>query len=280
MYKYFDFKKIFEADESMMPEEGMPSVTVSEPTEVTVNIKELNGKCKLHLLLSGTDVDQLKTQGFLTKTAEWKETDNETKITPMQVLLFNADSGKSMPEVSGEVLRLNLTNQILDRVLVGIDGGNTIEEAISSANEELSGEKVNVSFTREIDVTNVKAGEVAVPSEEGLPAPVEGEIATDEIPESFGRLMKFDDFVNESKKKEKWIKDVDMKKGALKKSLNKKEITSADIAKELKKLEGKDKDKKKEGLQLGKKDATEQKRLVLAKNLMKASGADKKSKKK
>ena len=23
MYKYFDFKKIFEADESMMPEEGM-----------------------------------------------------------------------------------------------------------------------------------------------------------------------------------------------------------------------------------------------------------------
>jgi hypothetical protein len=71
-----------------------------------------------------------------------------------------------------------------------------------------------------------------------------------------------------------------MKKGALKKSLHKEDITSADIAKELKKLEGKDKDKKKEGLQLGKKDATKQKRLVLAKNLMKASGADKKSKKK
>lgn len=278
MYKYFDFKRIFEADESMMPEEGTQSVTVDQPSVDLVNLKELNNKSKLHILLSGTEVDSLKTEGFLNKTAEWKEMDNETKITPMKVLLFNADSGKSVPEVSADVLQITLTDQILNRILVGIDGGNTIEETVSSPNKELEGEKINISFTREIDVTNVKAGELAAPAEEGLPAPVEGDMT--EVPESFGRLMKFDDFVNEAKKKDQWIKDVDMKKGALKKSLNKKEITSKDIANELKKLEGKDKDKKKEGLQLNKKDATKQKRLVLAKNLMNASGADKKSKKK
>jgi hypothetical protein len=278
MYKYFDFKKIFEADEAMMPEEGMQSVTVDQPTVDLANLKELNDRSKLHVLLSGTEVDTLKTEGFLTKTAEWKEKENETKINQMKVLLFNADSGKSIPEVSPDVLQITLTDQILNRILVGIDGGNTIEETVSSPNQELEGEKVNISFTREIDVTNVKAGEISAPAGEELPAPAEGTMS--EVPESFGRLMRFDDFVNESKKKDNWIKDVDMKKGALKKSLNKKEITSKDIASELKKLEGKDKDKKKEGLQLNKKDATEQKRLVLAKNLMKASGADKKSKKK
>ena len=88
--------------------------------------------------------------------------------------------------------------------------------------------------------------------------------------------MKFDEFVNEAKKKEKWIGKIDMKEGALKKSLKKDEITSDLIAKELSKLSGKDKDKKKEGLQLNKKDAKKRKQLVLAKNLMKASGAKKK----
>lgn len=89
-------------------------------------------------------------------------------------------------------------------------------------------------------------------------------------------VKSFSDFLGEGKKK--WIKDIKMKKGALKKELGTEEITSADIAAELTKLTKKDKDQEKEGLQLSKKDTKTHKQLVLAKNLMKASGATNESK--
>lgn len=93
-------------------------------------------------------------------------------------------------------------------------------------------------------------------------------------------IKTFDQFVNEAKK-EKWIADVDMKKGALRKEMGKKKeekISAKDIAKSEAGLKKKDKDKKKPGLQLDKKDAKTHKRNVLAKNLMKASGAMNESK--
>lgn len=100
------------------------------------------------------------------------------------------------------------------------------------------------------------------------------------MPES--AILSFDSFVGEAKKSkdEKWIKDIDMKKGALRKEMKKGEeekITAAELAKSEAKLKKKDKDKKKPGLQLNAKDAKTHKRNVLAKNLMKASGAIKES---
>jgi hypothetical protein len=118
---------------------------------------------------------------------------------------------------------LTITNQKLDEILSGIEGGNKVETEIPSTDKTLEGQPVQVSLTREIDITSVKPGEVAVPAsqqqlEEPIPASVEGTIG-----ESFKGLMKFNQFVNESRKKEK--------------------ITSETIAKELKKLEGKSKKK-------------------------------------
>jgi len=84
-------------------------------------------------------------------------------------------------------------------------------------------------------------------------------------------IKSFDAFIGEAKKTK--LTDVNMKKGAFKKALDKTEITAKDIAEVEKKLKAKDKDKKKPGLQLDKKDAKTHKRAVLAKNLMKASGA-------
>ena len=232
MYKYFDFKKIFEDDGSMMPPE--PSTTVSEPEEFLVNLKEINETSKLHILLKGTDLDILKTQGSLTTTAEFKKIDNETMINPVQIILYNADSGKDIPEATDNVLILIITNEIMNRVLEGIDGGNTIEEEIAAPNEQLGGELIKVSFTREIDVTNVKSGEIvsSIAPTDILPAEAE---AMEAMPESVGRLLKFNDFVNESKKKEKMMLDTKLKSVLTKK----KKIEADEIAKELKKLEGK-----------------------------------------
>lgn len=235
MYKYFDFKKIFEDNGSMMPPE--PSTTVSAPDEFYVNLKEINKTSKLHILLKGTDVDILKTQGSLTTTAEFKKIGNETMINPVQIILFNADAGKNIPEATGNVLILTLTNEIMNRVLEGIDGGNTIEEEIAAPNEQLGGERIKVSFTREIDVTNVKSGEIVSPVADTdiLPAEAEAMSTMEAMPESIGRLLKFNEFVNESKKKEKMMLDTKVKSIPTKK----KKPEADEIAKELKKLEGK-----------------------------------------
>jgi len=277
MYKYFDFKRIFEADEAMLTNsDSAPNPTTADPSMISVDLKKMNAISKLHILLNGTEVDQLKTQGFLNKTAEWKAIDNMTKSIPMHVSIYNADSGKPSPTSDSPILILTITNQRLDDILSGISGGNSLEIELPTSDKTLDGQPVRVVLTREIDLTNTKPGKVAVPASqqeiaEPLPEPAVGQMG-----ESFKGLMKFNQFVNESKKKEEWIGKIDMKKGALKKSLNRQEITSEVISKELKKLEGKDKNKKKKGLQLDKKDATKHKRLVLAKNLRKASGANKK----
>jgi len=82
------------------------------------------------------------------------------------------------------------------------------------------------------------------------------------------KLQSFESFNEE--KKDKWIQDAIKKPGALKKSLGKgkdDKITKTEIEKELSKLKAKDKDKKKPGTQLDKKDATKKRRLELAKTL-------------
>ena len=78
-------------------------------------------------------------------------------------------------------------------------------------------------------------------------------------------IKSFDSF-NEKK----WIKDAIQKPGALKKSMGKGEdekLTKTEIEAELKELKAKDKDPKKPGAQLNKKDATKKRRLELAKTL-------------
>jgi len=81
-------------------------------------------------------------------------------------------------------------------------------------------------------------------------------------------MIKSFDMFNESK--DKWIKDAIKNPGSLRKSMGKKEgekITISEIDSELKELKKKDKDNKKPGVQLNKKDASNYKRLNLAKTL-------------
>lgn len=83
------------------------------------------------------------------------------------------------------------------------------------------------------------------------------------------KLESFDEF---NEKKKNWIKDAIKKPGSLKRSLGKKKddkLNLSEIESELKKLVAKDKDKKKPGTQLGKKDSKKKKRLELAKTLSK-----------
>lgn len=81
-------------------------------------------------------------------------------------------------------------------------------------------------------------------------------------------IKSWDSFNEE--KGNKWIQDAIKHPGALRKSMKKdkdEKISSNEIESELSKLRRKDKDPKKPGTQLGKKDATKKRRLELAKTL-------------
>ena len=80
----------------------------------------------------------------------------------------------------------------------------------------------------------------------------------------------FEDEEEELIEKKKWIGDALRRPGALRKKLGKKKgekITLAEIGAQLAKLNRKDKDPKKKGVQLGKKDSRTKKQLNLAKTL-------------
>lgn len=84
--------------------------------------------------------------------------------------------------------------------------------------------------------------------------------------------MKIESFDEFNEKKKNWIKDAIKKPGSLKKSLGKKKKDKLDLSEiegELKKLIAKDKDEKKPGTQLNKRDSKKKKRLELAKTLSK-----------
>ena len=84
-------------------------------------------------------------------------------------------------------------------------------------------------------------------------------------------IKSFDSFdsVNEEKK-DKWIQDAIKNPGSLRRNLKKKKgekISLDEIDTELQALKGRDKDRKKPGTQLNKRDAKKYKRLNLAKTL-------------
>lgn len=84
--------------------------------------------------------------------------------------------------------------------------------------------------------------------------------------------MKIESFDEFNEKKKNWIKDAIKKPGSLKRSLGKGKKDKLDLSEiegELKKLISKDKDSKKPGTQLGKRDSKKKKRLELAKTLSK-----------
>jgi cellobiose-specific phosphotransferase system component IIA len=191
-------------------------------------------------------------------------------------------------EVSGDTNKLS---SILD--LAG-DAKGALTTVIFDANKERT-KQVSITFhkaddtqetsTPETENTSEPAEQTAEPSQAAEIAAETGVTPTAPIGEQTGSnpigvpkaIKSFDDFVGEAKKNSgQWIKDIDMKKGALRKEMKKgkdEKISPADLAKSEAKLKKKDKDKKKPGLQLDKKDAKTHKRNVLAKNLMKASGA-------
>ncbi|NBU48468.1 MAG: hypothetical protein EBS34_13720, partial [Flavobacteriales bacterium] len=210
-------------------------------------------------------------QSVSKQDSQWKNKSNETDVKGIELIILNTknDTSKNDPNA----LVFNLDDSVANDIVTGLGLGTVTQILKGLGQNGTVIPDITVRFIKSID-TDTTVPEKTIPAspeqiESGAVTP---EKTTGELPNESRRIMKFDQFLNESKKKEKWIGDVtkNMKKGALKKELGEDKITKTKIAEEEAKLSKKDKDKKKKGLQLDSKDARTHKRNVLALNLLNA----------
>jgi hypothetical protein len=300
MHKYFNFAKIFEAEqagEPLNPEEmgtpAAPEANVSAtPTQVNatvsstdepavLNFEELAKTHILDALFTKAEVGQLEKDGTLLKPdAKFMNKDTSLDVVTVSMKISIAGRQTTGSQDDPDAIAFVISEDQFKDMKDGMVGG-TYQSSFVTGDTAIP-VPVRFNLDQSVDAQPAKAPTGVAPSDNQIlsgsvpAAPVEGTITTPEegVQESRG-IMTFSQFVNEAKK-DKWIADVtkDMKKGALRKEMGMKKgekMNLSDLEKSEAKLKKKDKDKKKPGLQLDKKDAKTHKRNTLAKNLIKAS---------
>jgi hypothetical protein len=285
MHKYFNFAKIFEAEqagEPLAPEEmGTPSApekAANSSSEASVvNLEELAKTHELNVLFTKHDIEQLERDGTLLKPGAQFQDESLANIVEIPIKISVAGRQSTGSQDDANAISFVIGEDDFKSMKDAMVGGTYQSELVSGDTST----PVKVKFNLDQSLYSQKVGQQGVaPSDAQVkagsvpPPPVEGSTAEAGSNESRS-IMSFSQFVNEEKKN-KWIADVvkDMDKGALRKEMKLKkgeEMNLSDIAKSEAKLKKKDKDKKKPGLQLDAKDAKTHKRNTLAKNLIKAS---------
>jgi hypothetical protein len=297
MYDLNKYKKIFEQSTTEQP----------QPAQYQ-NTPGLSGKnVNVLVLLSEQDITELdqiidnnsELKLFIRPAQLVDKKDPNKKIGEVSLVLAIANSNEKDAKFP-ETNQVDLSKSMIFKVYPKQLNLEEIESGPISVQMRVrpddASTAVTVIFTEYSGVQNSQNSQTEPVSQSTEPQEVEEQPTTQDIALTTGdmasapqkneslmenQIKSFDQFLNEAKK-EKWIDKIDMKKGALKKELGKKKdekLTKEDIQKSEEKLKAKDKDKKKPGLQLDKKDAKTHKRNILAKNLMKASGAISESKK-
>jgi len=299
MHKYFNFAKIYEAEqtgEPLNPDEmgtPVPQGVAADPTDTKLtDFAALAKDHMIEIILTYNDFDQLKkgesvlktdsqakmktgdqTHGIVDITSIIINTANDTAKNDKEALVFNLDDPNTTTEEG-------ITNRILND-FKRPETSEHVEVLTGTAQGGTSIPEITVKFLRSTDPQTWTGKDEAIPAsaeqkEAGLVVPnaTSGTIPNESI--ELRKILSFNQFVNEGKKK--WIADVvkDMKKGALKKELGGEKVTKSKIAEEEAELAKKDKNKKKPGLQLNAKDAKTHKRDILALNLLNAQKGKKK----
>ncbi len=279
MYKHYNFAKIYEAEQTgtpLNPEDmGMEAVDNSSETKLE-NFEALKQDYQIEVMLTSADMTNLNDHKAIIKNdAKWKNRNNQTDIKEIASLIINIGDEPITEDPAALIFKIDITTA--DELYKNLQGGGTITNTLNSVKPIINGLTVNFIKSNEVapeDETNIEpASDEQIATGAVTPESTEGAI------EETKSIMKFDQFVSESKKGN-WLADVvkGMDKGALKKDLKVKEgekVTKSKIAKKEAELKKKDKDKKKPGLQLNDKDAKTHKRDILALNLLKAQKSKK-----
>ena len=207
MHKYFNFTKIFEAEQMGMPlspeEMGTPEASGnSVPSEKLEDFNVLAKENILEITVTKDDFDKLKMGQSIQKTdAQWKNKENETQAKGIKLVILNTKNETSKNEPESLVFNLDdtATTDIIEGLKLGIV--TQVLKGFGQDGTEIPG--ITVKFVKSVDldtstdIETIPATPDQIESGAVPPAPVE-----DTMPNESRGVLSFSQFVNESKKKE------------------------------------------------------------------------------
>jgi hypothetical protein len=185
MYRRYDFKKIFEAEQMGEPLNPEDMGLEQQLSELTPN--DHTGY-ELDIALSEDEIESLKSTGKFVKTdAHWKKTENLTDVKPIENLVIETVDGDETVEDAGQTVTLHVKLETINRILDTIKDGGLAKESIG---------ETKVTFTKSVAASTPEqvAQEIEEPIE-NMP----NESANKEI-------LSFNQFINE--KKGDWVADM------------------------------------------------------------------------
>ena len=185
MYRRYDFKKIFEAEQLGEPLDPADMGLEQQLSELTPND---HAGYELDIALSEDEIENLKLTSKLVKTdAHWKKTENLTDSDPVENLVIETADGDEMVEDAGQTVTLHIKLETINRVLDTIKDGGLAKEAIG---------ETKVTFTKSVATSTPEP--VAQETNEPIES-MPNESASKEI-------LSFNQFINE--KKGDWVADM------------------------------------------------------------------------
>ena len=205
MHKYFNFTKIYEAEQMGAPldpeEMGTPgSLPEAIPTDKLEDFQLLAKENILEVTLTMKDMDGLETGESVSKEdAKWKNKTNETKTKDIKLIILNTKNDTSKNDA--EALVFNLDDSIAGDIVEGIKLGNVTQVLKGTGGDGIEIPDITVRFIKSVEL-DTSAKETVVPAspeqiESGVVTP---NVVAGEIPNESRGIMSFNQFVNEGKK--------------------------------------------------------------------------------
>jgi hypothetical protein len=205
MHKYFNFTKIYEAEQMGMPldpeEMGTPgSLPEALPTDKLEDFELLAKENILEVTLTMKDMDALETGESVSKEdAKWKDKTNETKSKDIKLIILNTKNDTSKNDA--EALVFNLDDSITGDIVEGIKLGNVTQVLKGTGGDGIEIPDITVRFIKSVEL-DTSTKETVVPAspeqiESGVVAPT---AVVGEMPNESRGIMSFNQFINEGKK--------------------------------------------------------------------------------
>jgi hypothetical protein len=230
MHKYFNFTKIYEAEqmgEPLDPQEmGTPgNLTQAEPVDKLKDFSLLAKENILEITLNKQDFDNLNGGESVSKEdAKWKNKENETKSLDIKLVILNSSNEKQKNDA--EALVFNLDETAKNNILKGFGEKSisVIQVLTGTAQDGTVIPEISVKFIKSVDLdTSTKETVVPASPEQIESGVVMPDAVVGEMPNESRGIMSFDQFINEGKKKWSDDKKKGIKKEAIKKKSKKKE---------------------------------------------------------
>lgn len=190
MYRRYDFKKIFEAEQAGEPLN--PTDMGIQPAALDQITQTGHAGYEIDLALTEDDINNLKSTSKIIKTdASWKKSENLTDVEPIENLVVELTDSEEKVEDAGATVTVHIKKETADRVMTTILEGGMAKEAIG---------QTKITFTKAI------ASSLPEPTAPTAPADLGQEPMAQPNESANKQILSFNQFLNEGSRD--WVADV------------------------------------------------------------------------